>query len=210
MSLAEWRRRFDAQLNDPHRAAARIVFLGDSITEGWCHSEAFEKAFANTQTLNLGLGGDQTQHILWRLDHGALNGLEPRWVVLMAGVNNLSNGFSPSETASGIVQIVLRIRTAFPNVRIALLGVLPAGETPNDPLRPKIAATNHLLEAQRLSLRVSFLSLEREFLDPDGTLPKEKMPDFLHPSEKGYEQMTIQVRKLIEAETPPEPDRGSP
>jgi hypothetical protein len=89
MSLAEWRERHERQLIDPNRAHARIAFLGDSITQGWGDSMAFQASFGRYRPLNLGIGGDQTQHVLWRIEHGALGGVRPRLLVVLIGVNNL-------------------------------------------------------------------------------------------------------------------------
>jgi lysophospholipase L1-like esterase len=197
MSLKEWRRRHEQKLNAAHRLEAKLVVLGDSIVEGWADSASFRRAFADYKPLNLGIGGDQTQHLLWRIDQGILDGSSARVAVVLIGVNNLGNGFAPEETVRGIAAVLERVRAKLPAARVLLLAVLPAGETPEDGLRTKITAANAQLAALALPPEVRVADVGRVFLEPDGRIPKAQMADFLHPTAMGQERLTEAVRPLV-------------
>jgi len=98
---SEWQARHEALLNAPGRSAAQLVLLGDSLADGWFASRAFQKQWAKRRPLNLALTGDQTQQLLWRVEHGALAGLAPRLVIVWAGSENLTYGFSPQRRRAG-------------------------------------------------------------------------------------------------------------
>ena len=198
MSLAEWRRRHEKQLAAPHRSHTRLVMLGDSITEAWCESSAFRQALGQHQPLNLGIGGDQTQHLLWRIDHGALDGVTPRAAVILIGVNNLGNGFSPDDTLVGVRAVLERVMQKLPATPVLLLAVLPAGEKPADELRAKIVAINPQLQALAVPGKVRVADVGAVFLEPDGSIAKAHMADFLHPTALGHERLTSAVRPLLE------------
>lgn len=196
MSLREWRERHRAQLADPARSRAELVFLGDSITQGWAGSSAYQAHFGSHHPLGLGIGGDQTQHVLWRLADGALGGVRAKVVVILIGVNNLGNGHSPEQTFLGVQAVVRRVESDLPSAAIVLLDILPAGEAPNDPLRKKVLATNRLL-ARLGSERVSVLDVGAVFLGPGSRIPPELMADFLHPTATGYERLSRAVAPEI-------------
>jgi lysophospholipase L1-like esterase len=198
MSLAEWRRRYERQLALPGRKQAQMVVLGDSIVEAWCDSAAFRSQFGARAPLNLGLGGDQTQHLLWRIDHGILDGLAPRVAILLIGVNNLGNGFSPEETALGVRAVLDRLRQKLPGTPVLLLAVLPAGETSGDGLRTKIVATNPELLALAVPGQVRVADLGGVLLEGDGSISRATMGDFLHPTAAGYQRLTSAVRPLVD------------
>lgn len=166
-----------------------LVFLGDSITQGWERAGAtiWERYYDDRKALNLGVSGDRTQHVLYRLDNGHFDGLTPQLVVLMIGTNN-SNGDdnTVSEIADGIRAIVSKIRTKSPQTHILLLDIFPRGAEPNAQ-RGKIAQANQLLAKLDDGEFVHFLSIGQKFLDESGTIDKAIMPDFLHLSERGYE-----------------------
>jgi lysophospholipase L1-like esterase len=198
MSLVEWRRRYEKQLSDPRRKQAKLVVLGDSIVEAWCESRAFRAELGDHQPLNLGLGGDQTQHLAWRIDHGILDGLTPRAVILLIGVNNLGNGFSPEETLLGVRAVLDRIMQKLPGTPVLLLAVLPAGETSSDGLRAKVAAMNPQLSALEVPGMVRVADVGGVFLEGDGRISRAQMADFLHPTAAGYERLSAAVRPLVD------------
>ena len=199
MSLAEWRRRHAAQRHAEGRAQAEVVFLGDSITEGWGQSAAFHERFGHYHPLNLGIGGDQTQHVLWRIEDGTLDGLTPRLLVLLIGVNNLGNGQqSPEQTARGVAAILRAVRARRPHTPVLLLAILPAGQRSDDPLRQEIALTNPLLEKLAEPGSVSVLDVGASFLEKDGTISADVMQDFLHPNASGYATLTEAVAPAVE------------
>ena len=167
---------------------AQLVFLGDSITAGWGgKKEIWDKAFGGYKPANFGIGGDRTQHVLWRITHGELDGIKPKAVVLMIGTNN--SGSDPAEgIAKGVTVIVETIRAKQPQAKILLLAVFPRGEkaSPN-PGREKLAKVNEIIAKLHDGQNIHFLDIGAKFLQPDGSLTKEIMPDFLHLSAQGYQ-----------------------
>jgi lysophospholipase L1-like esterase len=198
MSLAEWRARHQRQLAHPDRAVSKLVFLGDSITEAWVETSELRARFARHAPLNLGIGGDQTQHLLWRIDDGTLDGLSPRLLVLLIGVNNLGNGFSPEETLAGIGAVVESVQSHLPNTKLLLLQVLPAGRTTADPLREAIRATNARLAEFSDPGRVELFDAGNPLLESDGSIAPSTMEDFLHPTADGFATLTREVGPVIE------------
>ncbi len=198
MSLADWRSRHERQLAQPGRADAELVFLGDSITEAWVETRNLRDCLARHQPLNLGVGGDQTQHVLWRIEQGTLQGLSPRLVVLLIGVNNLLNGYTPEETVRGITSVVQSVRRNLPEARVLLLNVLPAGEHRTDELRRAVVRTNQLLGALSEPAHLEMLDIGAVLLKDDGSIGTETMEDFLHPTQGAYRSMTDALAPTIE------------
>ncbi|MBV8232806.1 MAG: GDSL family lipase, partial [Planctomycetaceae bacterium] len=106
-------------------------------------------------------------------------------VVLMIGTNN-SGSNSAGEIAGGIKAIVTTLREKMPKTEVLLLGVFPRGERPDDPARAKLEAVNETIAALDDGENVKYLDIGERFLNDDGTLSREIMPDFLHLSRKGY------------------------
>ncbi len=165
-----------------------LLFLGDSITAGWNGQKAiWEKAFGAYKPANFGIGGDKTQHVLWRITNGELEMIKPKAVVLMIGTNN-SGSDEAEGTARGVTKIVESIRAKLPNTKVLLLAIFPRGATPT---ANKGRATNDKVNAIIAKLHdgrnVHYLDIGAKFLETDGTLTKEIMPDLLHLSAKGYQ-----------------------
>jgi beta-glucosidase len=193
----DWRLHHERLLAEPGRAAARVVFIGDSITEGWRSAPSYRDRFARYSPLNLGIAGDTTQNVLWRLEHGELDGVSPAVAVVMLGVNNLAGGFTAAQTVAGVRAVVAVVRAHLPATHIVLLGVLPAREAASDPLRQKIIDTN--LELAKLAdTTLVFRDVGRVLLEPDGSISKDILRDFVHPTAAGYERVTAEVAPLIE------------
>lgn len=171
---------------------AQLVFLGDSITAGWgSKKEIWDKAFGAYTPANFGIGGDRTQHVLWRIQNGELDGIKPKAAVLMIGTNN--SGSDPAEgIAKGVTAIVETIRAKQPQAKILLLAVFPRGEKASTPEkanagRDKLAQVNAIIAKLDDGKNIFFLDIGHKFLQPDGSLTKEIMPDFLHLSAAGYQ-----------------------
>jgi beta-glucosidase len=175
-----------------------MIFLGDSITQGWedAGRDVWAKFYAPRKAINLGIGGDGTQHVLWRLQNGNLDGLDkpagpgqaaPRLVVLMIGTNNSNaQDNTAKEIADGITAIVGELRQKLPKAKVLLLGIFPRGEKPGAQ-RAKIDEVNRLIATLADGKIVHYLDIGPKFLQPDGTISPTVMPDFLHLSPKGYE-----------------------
>lgn len=169
-----------------------LVFVGDSITDGWRSDpqrEIFEDYFGQYRPYNIGIGGDETQHVLWRIDHGELDGLSPKLVVVMIGTNNLANAnkMSPEEAADGVAAVVQAIRLKLPSSKVLLLNIFPRGNRSDDPLRLEVNDTNKIIAGLQDRKSVFYLDIGSRFLSPDGTLSGDVMPDYLHPNAKGYQ-----------------------
>ena len=163
-----------------------LLFLGDSITDGWRGAKAiWDKAFGEYKPANFGIGGDRTQHVLWRITDGELEGITPKAAVLMIGTNN-SNSDSAEGIAAGITKIVETIHAKSPKTKVLLLAVFPRGEKPNA-TREKLKMVNETVSKLDNGKDVFYLDIGDKFLEADGTLTKEIMPDFLHLSAKGYQ-----------------------
>lgn len=167
---------------------AELIFLGDSITAGWAgKKDIWDKAFGQYQPANFGIGGDRTQHVLWRITNGELEGIKPKAVVLMIGTNN-SGTDSAEGIAKGVTVIVETIRAKQPQAKILLLAVFPRGEkvAPN-PGRNKLKQVNAIIAKLDDGQAIHFLDIGEKFMQADGSLTKEIMPDFLHLSAAGYQ-----------------------
>jgi lysophospholipase L1-like esterase len=166
-----------------------VVFLGDSITDGWRGSgkDVWKDEMEPLKAANFGIGGDRTQHVLWRIENGELEGYKPKAAVLMIGTNNLSAN-TDEEIADGVKAIVEAIHKQQPKTKVLLLGIFPRGEKPTDKNRDRIKNINKIIaKLDDDGKTVKYLDIGDKFLEKDGTLSKEIMPDFLHLSKKGYE-----------------------
>jgi lysophospholipase L1-like esterase len=161
-----------------------LLFLGDSITQMWHENSVWQRYYAPRRAANFGIGGDRTQHVLWRIRNGELQGIEPKVVVLMVGTNNLTTD-TPDEIAQGIKAIVEELRHRLRTAKILLLGVLPRSPKP-DALRVRLKAVNERIAKLDDGSHVRFLDIGKSLLNEDGTISSEIMPDYLHLSVKGY------------------------
>jgi len=170
-----------------------LLLIGDSITHGWDnHGELYEKYFGKYKPINLGFSGDQTAHVLWRLDHLPLDRITPKVAMIMIGTNNIGHreGTTPLEAAEGIAAIVQKLQKQYPRLQIIVLCVFPRDEKPDGEYRKRVNEINAALPGllRRGNQGFVFLAdINAVFLDRDGTLPKEIMGDFLHPGKEGYE-----------------------
>jgi lysophospholipase L1-like esterase len=194
--LAEKRKLIDAG------TPPEIVFIGDSITQGWENEgrQVWQRHFGSPRALALGFGGDRTENVLWRLQHGEIDGLSPKAAVLMIGTNN-SGVRTPESTAAGVKHLLGEIRQRLPNTKVLLLAVFPRGEKPDDFLRGVNDRVNKIIKGYADGRHVHFLDINAALLNADGTLGKDVMPDLLHPNEKGYEiwqrAMAPTLQKLL-------------
>jgi len=190
-----WLPRHEQKLAEiqAHREAGRrvgLVFLGDSITQGWENEgkAVWANHFAKYNAVALGFGGDRTENLLWRLQHGELDGMSPQVVVMMIGTNNTGDRLEdPALTIAGIKRNLDEIRQRQPQAKVLLLALFPRGEKPDDLTRRHNAQVNALLPALADGRQVVFLDIGQALTQPDGTLSKDILPDFLHLSPQGYE-----------------------
>ena len=167
-----------------------LIMIGDSITHGWENGgrKVWDKYYAKRNAFNLGFSGDRTENVLWRLQHGAVDGISPKLAIIMIGTNNAGHRQDKAEdTAAGVKAIVDQLRTRLPNMKILVLAIFPRGKDATDGLRKLNDATNKILAGYADNQHVYYLDVNSKFLEDGGVLPAAIMPDLLHPNEKGYE-----------------------
>jgi len=192
---ANWVKRHEGFVEIAKQGGVDVLFLGDSITDFWRNrgKAVWDKYLAPLHAANFGISGDRTQHVLWRMEHGELDGIKPKVVVLMIGTNNTGlerDGKTPRnatpEVIEGVTAVVKELRAKLPESKILLLAIFPRGEK-DSPFRAQIKEINTAIAKLDDGKMVKFLNINQKFLEPDGTLSKDVMPDLLHPGEKGYQ-----------------------
>lgn len=203
MSVATWNARHEQYLKRAQEGKCDLLFLGDSITEGWGNNDSWKKHYAPRNAVNFGIGGDTTQNVHWRITNGELEGLAPKAIVLMIGTNNFGlHNDKPEDVARGVEALVKVLRMKLPAAKILLLGMFPRDAKPDTDFRKRIKAGNEQIAKLADEKDIFYLDIGSKFLADDGTLPKEIMPDFLHLSPRGYEiwaeAMEPSLKKLLE------------
>jgi lysophospholipase L1-like esterase len=191
-----------------------LIFIGDSITQGWegAGKNVWNEFYGKRNAVNLGIGGDRTQHVLWRLDHGNIDGINPKLAVLMIGTNNSGSNTS-QQIAEGVKLIVEKLRAKLPNTKVLVLGIFPRADnfdaaknktekgTPDDAKRKVNEGANEIIKKLADNKMVFYMDIGPKFLQPDGTLSREIMPDLLHLNEKSYriwaESIEPKVKELM-------------
>ena len=221
----EWRLRHAERVAEvkSHADQLDLLFVGDSITGGWrdIGLAVWEKEFAQRQAGNIGIAGSQTQHLLWQLENGAIDGIHPRVVVLMIGVNHLlaSPSHQTADIARGIATVVAKLRQKLPHSKMLLLGTFPKDRSANSPDRLKLQELNALLATLDEGDAIRFFDLTSTFLGADGSLSAEVSPDGVHLSPMGYQMwadaLTPRIREMTAGSaahevSPALPPRPSP
>ena len=189
-----WQKRWDAKLVQTKEAEkAELVFLGDSITQGWeggAAKKTWDEHFGKYHPLNLGFSGDRTEHLLWRLknDEESLKKLSPKVAVILIGTNNTGHEQRPAaDTTAGIKAVLDELQAVWPKTKLLVLSVFPRGEGPEDKMRKLNDEINVEVAKLADNKKIFVQDISASFMAPDGTLPKEIMPDKLHLSGQGYE-----------------------
>ena len=175
----------------------RVLFLGDSLTERF-DPELWHQHMEPRGVLNAGISGDRTEHLLWRLQHGNLDGPPSAAIVVLIGTNDLTHDRTPEIVAEGIRADLLYLRQRLPRARIGLLGLWPRGMWPDAPLRGAIVAVNRLIKNCGDDRAVFYADIGGLLLDPDGRLSPEISPDRLHFSGLGYARLMPRLDALID------------
>lgn len=207
---ANWVKRHEGFVEIAKKGGVDVLFIGDSITDAWRRDgekggkKVWDENFGPLKAANFGISGDRTQHVLWRLENGEMQGIRPKVIVLMIGTNN--TGFerdnttprnTPAEASAGVATILKKLRSYQPQAKILLLAVFPRGEKPDNPGRVQVNAINASIAPLADGKMIRYLDLGPKFLAADGTLPKEIMPDSLHPNEKGYEIWAAAIKQPL-------------
>lgn len=177
-----------------------LLMLGDSITHNFesVGKEVWKKNFEPRKSINLGFGGDRTNHLLWRIEHLPVLKKAPKGAVVLIGTNNICWGSDkPIQAAHGVKVIAKKLNEIYPETEILVLGLLPRRREMSHPHRKQIIELNAYLPKLLKDIpKVKYLDIGPHFLDDKGHLSKEMMPDTTHPSEKGHEVWA----KAIESE----------
>ncbi len=189
-----WMKLHQSFLDRAKKKDVDLLFLGDSITQGWGENATWKRYYGPRQTANFGISGDRTQHVLWRIENGEIEGINPRVAVLMIGTNNIGSD-SPAEIAEGVKAIVARLREKLPTTKVLVLGVFPrAQDRSNDFVKKSEEASpsdkpgqiNEIIGKLDDGKTVRYLDISKSFLNEQGNIPKDLMPDYLHLSDAGY------------------------
>jgi lysophospholipase L1-like esterase len=179
-----------------------LLFVGDSITDGWRNAgqTLWDQHFAPHKAANFGIGGDTTQGVLWRMQNGELEGYKAKLIVLMLGTNNINRNPN-DDIVEGDRLIVQEFRKRQPQAKVLILGIFPRGVEATNPYRASISDINSKLAKLADNKNVYFMDIGDKFLTADGTLTPEIMPDALHPNFKGYQiwadAISARVRQLM-------------
>src|SRR4051794_2755965 len=179
-----WRDRratFAKQKTEQEQA---LVFLGDSITQGW--SDDFRGKFPGLNVANRGISGDTTRGLLARVDEDVLS-LDPSGVVLLIGTNDIGLNVAPRDIAANVRLLLARIAAHSPNTPIILCEVMPTSGTKQHRPKEKVRELNQLLaELARANEHVTVVDTYTLFAGQDGEAKLEEFPDLLHPNDAGY------------------------
>ena len=187
-----------------------LLFLGDSITDGWSKApHIWERYYGAHRPANFGIGGDRTQHVVWRIENGELDGIQPKVTVLMLGTNNSASN-TAAEIAAADKKIVELIRAKIPGTKVLLLAIFPRGARKDKDGKITEAAiadaaartavindVNRALAQLDDGKNVRFLDIAAVFYGQDGKIPFAIMPDQLHPNAAGYQLWADAMQPLL-------------
>jgi len=199
----DWLAKFQGNIDRSKGTQIDLIFDGDSITDGWqiTGKAVWTARYGALNAFDFGISGDRTEHLLWRLQQGQVDGLHPKLIVLMIGTNNAGRD-TVDQIAEGIKAVVADYLKRCPEAHVLLLGVFPRSASPTDPLRAKIAAINQQIATLDDGKRVTYLDIGAKFLEADGTLTAAIMPDFLHPNAQGYQIWADAIQPVIDQYVP--------
>jgi lysophospholipase L1-like esterase len=192
-------------------ADAKIVFLGDSITNAWQYnpqcingSEIWQEKYVPMSVHNCAISGDKTENVLWQLTEGnSLTGMHPSLFVILIGINNVMHHDSPSSIASGIKSIITVLQKNYPDAKILLFGILPTcfDWDKNNSIDADAQKVNQIIKDFADNKNITFMDMRKAFLKEDGAVDTSMFYDGLHLSEKGYatwdKTMMPVIQKLL-------------
>ena len=181
-----WMARHESMNQRAAQGNVDLIYLGDSIVQHFNAQgkNVWDHYYAPRNALNLGISGDRTQHALWRLDHGNIDGISPKLAIVMIGQNNGGHN-TPKEISDGVTLVVERIRKKLPDTKILLLAIFYRREKPTEE-RLVFDEANATIAKLADNRMIFYMNINPIFLLPDGTISKELMPDYEHPSPLGH------------------------
>ncbi|MFA6289045.1 MAG: GDSL-type esterase/lipase family protein [Opitutaceae bacterium] len=195
---AAWQQTHWGFVSKAKQGGVDVLFLGDSITKGWAGDgkEIWAQHYQPLKGLNIGIGGDTTRQTLWRIENQAMDGIQPKVVVLMIGVNNIFTGTgSDEEIAQGIGEILKRIHVKSPKSKVLLFGILPLG---NEGQSARAKHINGMI-AKFQSASVRFVDLAGKFQNADGTAKADLYrSDLVHLAQPGYVVWDAAMKPILD------------
>lgn len=175
-----------------------LIFVGDSITQGWRDEgwDTWHEYYAPRNAVNLGIGGDSTQHILWRLRHGNIDGIHAKLAIILIGTNSAHTN-TPQEIADGIEAVVNELRLRLPDTKILLLAIFPRDPGPT-PAREIVAEASALASGLADGEFVHYLDIGEVFLENDGTISDAVLHDYVHLSPEGYRRWAEAIEATVQ------------
>lgn len=195
-----WPSRHAQKVEEAKKGNVDLIFIGDSITQGWegAGGDVWAKYYAPRKAMNLGFNRDKTENVLWRLDNGEIDGISPKLAVLLIGTNNTGlRRDKPEDIADGIKAICDRLIKKVPTIKILVLAILPRSEKPTDWERANNDAANKLIAKLADDKSIFFADVNSKLLGADGILSTEIMGDRLHPTPKGYQIIAEAIEPLV-------------
>jgi lysophospholipase L1-like esterase len=190
-----WQKRRSKFVADASGQSGAIVFLGDSITQGW--TDDFRGNFGKANVANRGISGDTTRGMLIRLDDDVL-ALNPAAVVMLMGTNDLEENATPATIAENVKLIIAKLKAHNSKMPIVWCNVFPSSESKSRPAE-KIKEINRLVAANvKGDPQITILDTWTLFANKDGDAKKSEFPDLLHPNDAGYEKWNRSITPLLE------------
>jgi lysophospholipase L1-like esterase len=191
-------------LEKAHAGKIDLYFLGDSITRRWGALDYpdflahWKTSFHGWNAADFGWGGDSTHNILWRIQNGELEGVNPKVIVLLAGTNNI--GKTPKADAvrdavEGIEAIIATCKAKAPNAKIILMAIFPRNDS--DEANKAVSEANPAIAKLADGKTVSFLNINNQLADTGGKLFYGMTVDDLHLSLKGYEIWAKNLKPVL-------------
>ncbi|WP_448249630.1 GDSL-type esterase/lipase family protein [Thalassotalea agariperforans] len=197
MSIQDWFDIFHRHQKITKEDNVDVLFLGDSLTENW-DVTVVAKYFADYSLANFGIGGDHTGNLLWRLQNMSYEKFSPKLIVLQIGVNNIGHLNEDTEViVQGINKVLQACLHYMPTSKVLLYGLFPFEQLAKHINRQVVIEVNQKIEKFADNEQVFYQDDGALFLSNDGTISTEIMPDFLHPSAKGYEIWAQSLSQVI-------------
>lgn len=201
-----WVKRHQTILNrlDP---ASELILIGNSIfhtLDSEDRQAVWEKHLNGYKTINMGISADRTENVIWRLQNGTLEHINPKVAVILIGTNNTDgNHFleisTAPELANGIKKICTILQKKLPNTKILLMGILPYGSAPNH-RNNIIKATNAIISTYpEKQPNVHYIDISNVYYNQEGMVNQALMPDYLHPNAEGHMLMFDALADNIKA-----------
>ncbi len=183
---ASWIQRHESMNQRARQGNVDLIYVGDSIVEHFDKQgkEVWAHYYSPRHALNLGIGGDRTEHVLWRLDHGNIEGISPKLAIVMIGQNNGGHN-TGEEIGEAVTAIILKLRTRLPNTKILLLGIFQRRAKPT-PERAVLARANEIAGKLADGKNIFYMDINHIYVQPDGSIPRSLMYDFEHPTPLGH------------------------